>query len=260
MNQKSVDILVVIAITIVAVATVAVTPDGASIRLLTLPLVFVLPGYALTIAIFPLRLPGLAERFVFSLGFSLVVVILGGLVLNWTPFGLRTGSWLFLLSGTILAACTVAYMRRREQSIAVSQWLGIKGVRITFRQGLLLGLAVMVISAAIAVSCIGAAQQSRPGFTQLWIMSASKADPKNTVRFGVSNKESTMMNYRLVVNMDGKPVRAWPSIRLKPNENWETTLVLLQIGHSRTKRVEVMLYRTDAPRTVYRHVVLWLAT
>jgi len=69
-----------------------------------------------------------------------------------------------------------------------------------------------------------------------------------------------MMDYRLVVNMDGKPVRAWPSIRLKPNENWETTLVLLQIGHSSTKKVEVMLYRTDAPRTVYRHVVLWLAT
>jgi uncharacterized membrane protein len=274
MKQQSIDILIVIAMTLVGVITVVVTPDGASIRLLTLPLVLVLPGYALTIAIFPMQLPGLTERCVFSLGLSLIVVILGGLALNWTPFGLHTASWLFLLSSIILAACAVAYMRRRGQSIIAPRWLEIKTVHITFLQGLLLGLAVIVIGSAITVSYIGALQQTRPGFTQLWIMSASKTNPKtnpeNAVRIGISNKESTVINYRLVVTMNGKPVRTWLSIRLNPNENWETILVLPQTAHSSTTKVakklsittkvEAMLYRADAPGTVYRHVVLWLAT
>src|SRR6266849_1381889 len=286
MNYKSVDILVIIVITIVAVALVFVMPpDSVPGRILTLPLVLVLPGYALMASVFSTRSLGTVECLVFSLVLSVVIVVLGGLVLNWTPFGLRASSWSLLLGSITLGACAVALARRRglrtchaertrsisalfrtyhaERMRSISALYGllrIKGVGLTFRQGLLLGMAVVIICGAIAISNIGAAQQPFPGFTQLWILPAGGANPKNAVRLGVSNMESTAMEYSLAVNVDGKVVKLWPSIDLKPSEKWETTLMLPQTAHIGAVRVEVVLYRTNAPATIYRHVVLWLGT
>ena len=126
MNYKSVDILVIIALTIIAVALAfTVAPDNVPGRILTLPLVLVLPGYALIAAMFPKQALGGAERAVFSLGLSLVIVILGGLVLNWTSFGLHASSWAVLLACITLGASAVALIRRRGQSISTSGWLGV---------------------------------------------------------------------------------------------------------------------------------------
>jgi uncharacterized membrane protein len=260
MKHRSIDILVVIVITIVAIALAfTVTPDNVPGRVLTSSLVLVLPGYALTSALFPRQALGIPERLVFSLGLSLAIVLLGGLVLNLTPFGLRAGSWAVFLTGITLGACAVALVRRRGQDISTSGWLGDIG--LTFRQGLLLGLAALIVCGAVAVSIIGAERQPSPGFTQLWILPVGgAANAKHVVRLGMSNTESKAMEYRLAVNMNGKVVKEWPAIDLSPNEKWEATLVLPQTGHSGTARVEAMLYRTDAPTTIYRHVVLWLGT
>ncbi len=261
MNHRSVDIFAVVAITLVAVALAFVVPaDIVLIRILTLPLVLVLPGYALTSALFPRRTLGVPEHLVFSLSLSLIIVILGGLLLNLTPFGLRASSWSVLLSGITLGASAVALVRRRGQSMSAPGWLRIGNVGLTFRWGLLLGLAGIMVCGAVAVSIIGAERQPYPGFTQLWILPAGGATAENAVRLGVSNMESTAMVYRLAVNVDGKVVKEWPSIDLEPNEKWEATLVLPPTGSAGTARVEADLYLADAPTTIYRHVVLWLGT
>jgi len=258
MNQRSLDIFCVMGITIVAVALVFALPSAnVPGRALTLPLVLVLPVYALTSALFPRQVLGLPERVVFSLALSLGIVILGGLALNWAPFGLHTSSWSVLLSGITLIASAVALVRRRGQNISASAWLRVVDVGLNFRQGLLLGLAAIVVCGAVAVSYLGAARQPFPGFTQLWILPADGGSAKNTIRLGVSNMELTAMEYNLTVNMDGKVVKVWPSIYLKSNEKWETTLVLPQTTHTGTTRVEASLYQTRAPTKIYRHVVLW---
>src|SRR5438876_5147113 len=176
MNHRSADIFAVVAITLVAaVLALLVPPDIVLIRIVTLPLVLVLPGYALTSALLPAHSLGAAERLVFSLGLSLIIVILGGLALNWTPFGLNTGSWAVLLGGITLIASAVALVRRRGQNISASAWLRVVDVGLNFRQGLLLGLAAIVVCGAVAVSYLGAARQPFPGFTQLWILPADGA-------------------------------------------------------------------------------------
>ncbi len=259
MKHRSMDLLAVVATTIVAaVLAVLVPPDIVLIRILTLPLVLLLPGYALVSALFPNRSLGVAERLMFSLGLSLPIVILGGLALNWTPFGLRASSWAVLLAGITLAASAVALVRRRGQSMSAPGWLSVGNVGFTLRQGLLLGLAAAIVCGAVAVSIIGAERQSYAGFTQLWILPAGGANAENAVRLGVSNMESTAMEYRLAVNVGGKVVKQWPAIDLEPNKQWEATLVLPPTAS--VARVEADLYRADAPTTIYRHVVLWLGT
>ena len=261
MNHRSVDIFAVVAITLVAAVLALLVPaDIVLIRILTLPLVLVLPGYALTSALFPRRALGVPERLVFSLGLSLSIVILGGLALNWTPFGLRASSWAVLLSGITLGASAVALVRRRGQSMSAPGWLRVGNVGLTFRWRLLLGLAGIMVCGAVAVSIIGAERQPYAGFTQLWILPAGGANAENAVRLGVSNMESTAMEYRLAVNVDGKVVKEWPSIDLEPHEKWEATLVLPSTGPVGVARVEADLYRANAPTTIYRHVVLWLGT
>ena len=258
----NIDILVGVALAIIAVVLAfIVPPDWVPIRIVTLPLVLILPGYALTSALLVKQALGIPERIVFSLGLSLVVVILSGLVLNLTPFGLRTSSWAVFLSGITLSASAVALIRRRRQHISISGWLGVGNIGLTFHEGVLLSLAVLIVCGAVAVSIIGAEQQPRSGFTQLWILPASGAsNAKNAVRLGMSNMESKAMKYRLAVNMDGKVVKEWPSIDLNPNEKWEAILVLPQTGHAGAARVEAMLYRANAPTKLYRDVVLWLGT
>lgn len=264
MKHSSVDkdILSVIILSSIAFILALLVPGNwVLIRIVTLPLVLVLPGYALTSALFTKQVLGIAERLLFSLGLSVVIVILSGLVLNWMPFGLRTSSWAVLLTGITLGACAAALLRRRGQGISNPGRLGIGNIGLTFGQTLLLGLAALIVCGAVAVSIVGAEQQPRPGFTQLWILPASgAANTKDTVRLGMSNMESKTMEYRLAVNVDGKVVKEWTSIDLNANQTWEDTLVLPQVTHKGTARVEAKLYRIDASAKVYRDVVFWIGT
>lgn len=253
------DIVVVVAITIVAVALAFVLPpDWVPGRIVILPLVLVLPGYALTSALFPGREFGIQERLVFSLALSLVLVIMGGLLLNLTPWGLRAGPWAVFLAAITFGACAVALVRRRRQGISNPGSIPIRKIQLNFRQGLLLGLAALIVGGAIALSIIGAARQPYPGFTQLWMLPAGGSNPKNAVHLGVSNMELTAMEYRLAVSVDGKVVKEWPTIDLNTHEQWVATLLIPQTGHTGSAKIEAALYRMDAPTTLYRHVVLWL--
>jgi len=110
MKLRTIDtnLLVVIILTIVAVVLVFIVPSQwLPLRVLTLPLAFVLPGYALMRALFPGKPFGNAERITFSLGISVSIVILGGLVLNSTTFGLQARSWAVLLGVITLTASAV---------------------------------------------------------------------------------------------------------------------------------------------------------
>ena len=266
MKLRTIDtnLLVVIILTIVAVVLVFIVPSQwLPLRVLTLPLAFVLPGYALMRALFPGKPFGNAERITFSLGISVSIVILGGLVLNSTTFGLQARSWAVLLGVITLTASAVAILRQRNQGVATERQAGFKGLPFTFRQGVLLGIATLIVGGAFAVSIVGAQQQARSGFTQLWMLptsSTSKVD--NSVSLGVSNKEFTPMQYHLAVDINGKVIKDWPAIDLSPNQQWKFTLVLqksLLAGSATTPaKIEALLYRASDPKTIYRHVVLWL--
>ena len=255
------DVLVVSVMTLVAtLLTLLIPPDIVFIRLLSLPLVFVLPGYALTAAFFPRRTFGIYELILFSLGLSMVIVIAGGLMLNVTPFGLHAGSWAVWLASMTLSGCAVAHIRRgRSETLSRRPVTGKSG--LTLRQWILLSLSALLVCGAVVASVIGALQQEHPGFTQLWMLPTGGSDSRHAVQLGVSNKAFAALEYSLDVTVNGKVVQKWPSIYLRPDEQWQTTLLLPQAAPAPgTSRVEAMLYRVDAPTKVYRKVVLWLNT
>ena len=124
----SVWLWVTLGITILAVTAVLLTPDifpVVVIRwLLGSILVLFLPGYALLQLLFPKpsEMDSL-ERFALEIGLSLALVPLIGLVLNYTPWGIRFIPTTISLSAFtiifLLAAATRKYLYTREQMSAI---------------------------------------------------------------------------------------------------------------------------------------------
>jgi uncharacterized membrane protein len=78
-----------------------------------IPLVLFIPGYALIAALFPAAKDiDLIERVALSFGLSIALVPLTGLVLNYTPFGIRLDPIVICLSVLTIVLCLAAQYRR----------------------------------------------------------------------------------------------------------------------------------------------------
>ena len=75
-------------------------------------LVLFLPGYALIEALYPKRDLDELSRFALSVGLSLAVVPLAGLVLNFTPFGIRLLPVALSIAGITVFFMMVALLRK----------------------------------------------------------------------------------------------------------------------------------------------------
>jgi uncharacterized membrane protein len=80
-----------------------------------IPLLLFIPGYALIAALFPAArdLDGI-ERVALSFGLSIAIVPLTGLVLNYTPWGIRLDPIVVALSLITLCLCLFAQYRRAQ--------------------------------------------------------------------------------------------------------------------------------------------------
>jgi uncharacterized membrane protein len=147
--QKYHDLLWVAVAALVGALTVIVKPPIPLVRVaLTLPLVMVLPGYALVAAIFPRRLPRFAERWLMAVVLSLATVAAFGLILNWTAHGIAEPSWLILLPGVTWGACLIAAVRRGLRPRAFLPFRGDYRPRYAPLFGVLLVFAMIAIGLA----------------------------------------------------------------------------------------------------------------
>jgi len=109
-----VDLYLTLGLTLVAMVCAALVPVGDPLRtLFILPFLLVLPGYALTAALFPNQI-GLAERLLLTLALSISVTVVSGLLLNLTAWGLQGTTWIVWLGGITIAASMLALARRQR--------------------------------------------------------------------------------------------------------------------------------------------------
>jgi uncharacterized membrane protein len=231
-----------------AIALFLALGGGAVRVLVALPFVLVLPGLALTAALFPTGALDVAERLLFSLGLSLAITALGGLVLQLTPWGLRSASWALLLGLVTLAAGAAAFLRRRGRPRP--EMIGQSRRGLSGAQALCCALAALVLAGAMAVTVRGAQDQVPVGFTQLWIVPAG--GDQSSVELGLSNREPDTTGFRVQFEVDGKVRRTWAPT-LASGATWSET-VPLPTDIPQTATIEAVLYRADSPDTVYRRV------
>jgi uncharacterized membrane protein len=215
-----------------------------------LPLLFVLPGYSLSEALFfrptiePLR------RLLVSVALSIALAVLIGLILDLTPFGLRVGSWAVALVLATAGESVVASIRRDRASAPGPR---VDLLRLKGRDTALLLLAALLVSGGIAFARTPLPATRAQGYTGLWIL---RSHLIGRVRVGVTSGELHATDYRLVVRQGARKLYERPRLQLAPGQRWADTIRLRGIAPTH-QLIEALLYRDDHPHTVYRLVRLW---
>ena len=276
MRRKNLDLVVALCIGGINIAWTQIPnrPVAPGI-LLVLPLTFILPGYTLTKILFrarsrfqnPVRAciqpsdpkPGqpveITDQIVLSLGLSLAIDVLVGVGLNILPIGLQASSWAVTLGliTTVLALFTVLLRQNDDAEITRAT-----GMHVTASHALLLGLAGGVLIVSVWLAIIRPLNPD-PSFTQLWMLPAKNSDC--SVFIGVQSFETTSVTYRVVMSINNTSTHSWSSILLSPQQKWSQSVAVTP-GHTSSLYIQVLLYRTDKPDTIYRstHIILHAAT
>ena len=109
------DIILTIVFVIISVIFIVVSPLNATPLRIFFGFFFILflPGYSLVSALFPNGSDlDVIERTILSVGLSICVVVFVGLALNFTPFGIRLGPVVLVLSVFTLTLTGVNAFRK----------------------------------------------------------------------------------------------------------------------------------------------------
>ena len=246
--------------------------DGWLRALMALPLVFILPGYAISTALFPWGPNhdglGLPERLLFMLMASISNTILGGLVLSQTAWGLQTTSWTVWMTTVTLLGALITWLRREAAPVeqadselaSLPQGFFNFGARLglRWRDGLWLALALFGVVLVLRMAQLPASPHGLQGYSMLWIAPVSEnvSEPSGqTIQVGVRSQEFGPVVYKVELTVDGRLLQEWPSIQLDPNQQWVET-VGLDGAQTAGATIEASLYRLDQPTVRYRWVVL----
>ena len=247
------DLLIVVAVACLSAVLIVLAPGIPILRAVcSVLLLLVLPGYALAAALLPGRYLDLPQRVLFSLGLSLVVTILSGLILNQLNQPLQLNTWDIVLAVFTVSMAFVAAWRRR--SLGSQPAAGYPDrFRLSWREGVLLVLALLVSGAALQLATLPMSNPSVRGYTMLWMVPAG--DGTNQVRVGVDSQEFTPTSYNLQVLSNGRLLQQWTDVAVEPGNTWQTSIGITTTAPL-TDTIEARLYRSDQPNQVYRDVSL----
>jgi uncharacterized protein DUF1616 len=227
-----------------AVAAVLLDAPTAVRAALGVPLVLLLPGFALVSAFLPAGAPAM-QRLVLAVSSSIALVIGTALALAAAGADLDQTSWIAALGGVTAALLVVAIVRWRPAEAPRRR------PHVTVRQAV---VSVLAVTAAVVVTAYAVDISRRPAeptasarpYTLLWI------DPSQQegLRIGLTSGELAPTTYRVEVVEDGQTTGTWAGITLEPGASWAT--VVVPAGSAR--RVDVFAYRDADGTTPYRHV------
>ena len=220
------DLLLILAANAALIPAVIFTEGPLRIAL-GLPFLLFSPGYALIAALFSKKesLDGV-ERVALSFGLSIAVVPLIGLILNYTPWGIRLYPILVSITAFIAAMCGVAWFRRRRLAederfrvsfrVRLPSWEG----QSRLDRALSMVLALAITGAVVTLVYVIATPKVGERFTEFYILgTGGKAEgypselgpgESGEVILGIVNHEQEEMPYRVEVTLDGgDELRLW---------------------------------------------------
>jgi hypothetical protein len=219
-----------------------------------LPLALFLPGFALVAAAFDGEELAPLKRLTVEVAASLIVLVLSAFVLNIFPFGLTTASWAVLLPLVVVAGCLWAARRRGKASRQAAAPFASIG-RPATRSIVLVGAAVLIGAASIALAQKPLPAKHADGYTALWMLPTNAAE--RAVVVGVQSNEQDPASYRLRIATGGGSQSKTYRVKLDPGE--EKTFAVKAPSRS-TGRTHVVasLYREGETDRLFRRVTRWL--
>lgn len=258
-NQKV--ILAIVGTTLLLFPLVAFTTGPTRIGFGLLFVIF-FPGYALLSALFPKRnnLDGI-ERLALSLGVSIAVVPLIGLILNYTPFGIRLYPVLISVTLFIIVTSAIGYYRgwklpEAERlhfvfNIGLSGWPGMTKMN----KALFTSLILVILATVVSLGYVIAMPKQKENFTEFYILGVEgKAEsyPGEVVvgqpvyvRLAVVNHEHQPANYRAEIKMNDEIINRVTVGTLLHDQKWEKVINFIPRVPGERQKVDFYLYKDD---------------
>ncbi len=258
------ELLLIDILTAILILIITAFPQSALRVILGLPFILFFPGYALIAALFPRRGDlGDLERIALSFGLSIAVVPLVGLVLNYTPWGIRLYPILISLSCFIFAASGAARLRRRryppEERFLISIPLPAKAsLGTTFADRILTAILICAVAGAVgALVYVISHPKVGERFTEFYILGPEglaegypaelHLGEKGEVILGIVNHEHEDMNYAIrirgnfLMEVEGKKVEEIGPLHLSHEEKWEERIYIIPEREGEKQKAEFIL-------------------
>jgi uncharacterized membrane protein len=231
---------------LLAWAAVLLLPPDHLVRVgLGLLLTTALPGYAASAALLGPRRVGGPDSVLLTLGLSLPIAILTGLLLDAFGANLSRETWAAALAIVTLIGVGVAWGRSPSAIFQASPAGQGSMPRLHRPDAVVLGLAGVLVVIVVALARNGVAQQPTEPFSSVWLVPNAAG---TQVRVGVANHEGHRTTYRLVLASPTSTVQEWPAVTVEDGQQWEADLPIIS-SHG---RLELQLYLADKPGFVYR--------
>ena len=254
------ELLLVNILVILLIIIITFFPSIVLRIILGLPIVLFFPGYTLIAALFP-RKGDLdsVERVALSFGLSIAVVPVIGLILNYTPWGIRLYPVLISLTIFIIINSIVAWHRRRGLSQAERFNVSFNLSLLPWRGQNFIDKTLSIILIAAVLGAIGTfgyvAATPRLGekFTEFYILGLDgkatdyprelKVAEERRVIVGIINREYEAVSYQLEVRIDGVRNNGVGPLVLKHDEKREEIVSFMPDRVGDNQKVEFLLYK-----------------
>ena len=220
------------------------------------------PGHSLLAALFPgrreIKLP---ERTALSLGISVALISIIGLILHYTPFGLGLNSVYITTTIFILIMASIGWYRagrvKQEKEPVASVTLLDRWQRLKKRSRI--DIVLTTTLTAVVMICIGMfcfvafTPTAGEHYTEFYILDAQGMTTDypeeltigETVQFtvGVVSHEENPMVYRIEVIMNGIEVNSIETGVMKQDEQWQDIISFIPEQAGNNQKVELWLYK-----------------
>ena len=262
MRIKSENELAAISIlSILLIIIIAFLPSNPLRIVLGLPFILFFPGYTLIAALFPKKAAlGSIERVALSFGLSIAVVPLIGLILNYTPWGIKLYPILVSITLFILATSAAAWYRRHrlpeEERLSISfnvnlpRWAAMSG----WDKVLSIILVASILGAIGALAYVIITPKAGEKFTEFYILgpdgkAANYPDEmtvgeEGKVILGIVNHEhEDGLTYRVEILIDDEANSTIRPPALDHGVKWEDEVGFVPQKAGGNQTVEFILYK-----------------
>lgn len=268
------DLLLINVLGVLLVLAIVLVPESFVRAVIGVPFLLFFPGYALICVLFP-RKKDLdeIERVALSVGLSIAVVPLIGLVLNYTPFGIRLYpvlvSMFFFTFGLSLAtafrrkAVPVGERFNPSFSVNLPRWGNLSRVDKVLSVALIGGV---VVSGSF-IANLAANPRVGERFTEFYVLGPNgkiEGYPTNLtlgesgmVILGVVNHEYEEVNYRVAIKLDNETLGTIEGIRLGHEDKWEQNVTFAPNKVGDKLKLEFLLYANGGIEP-YRKLHIWI--
>jgi uncharacterized membrane protein len=258
----------------ILILVIILFPSNVLRIILGIPFLLFFPGYTLLAALFPKKegMSGI-DRLALSFGLSIVIVPLIGLILNYTPWGIRLEPILYSVASFILVTSIIAWLRQRSLTENERYTTEFQVTMLGWGQGgqdkvLTITLVIVILGLLGTIGYFIAKPGVGETFTEFYILGQGgkavnyplelKVGDEGRMIVGIVNHEGREVSYRVEVVISSKKSYEIGPVVLVDEEKWEAKVGFVPEVAGENQKTEFFLYKDDEVEPYLGPLYLWL--